>query len=335
MGYDIPQILERIDLVQLVTRDLGELRKRGADHWAPCPFHTENTASFKVNENSHRYHCFGCGADGDAIDWFEHYHNQEKPIDAAADHAGIIDRGFKPLVPKRRGSITRPNLRDPAAPLTKFERDHAELFNHGLAEPPVEFEQWIGSRGWSERAWRQLWLDHHIGWNQGSLVFVYTHGIKTRMNPSDSHSTRWGFKDRDGKWHPCGEAKHNLWRQEFLTSQKVSDVFLIEGETDLMTLLDNRPERRNEVYCGVPGASWTPDPIMAYKIAHGRRVYIAQDNDKAGRELIERVVPVLKSESPTEVLSLNWPAIGAGEKADLSDIRNYLQNDFDKLWLTV
>lgn len=32
-----------------------------------CPFHNEKTASCKIEKN--RFHCFGCGADGDVIDW--------------------------------------------------------------------------------------------------------------------------------------------------------------------------------------------------------------------------------------------------------------------------
>ena len=33
---------------------------------AICPFHDDHTPSLKLDE---RYHCFGCGADGDAIDF--------------------------------------------------------------------------------------------------------------------------------------------------------------------------------------------------------------------------------------------------------------------------
>lgn len=34
-----------------------------------CPFHTEKTPSFHVDEKKGRYHCFGCGAHGDAVSW--------------------------------------------------------------------------------------------------------------------------------------------------------------------------------------------------------------------------------------------------------------------------
>ena len=37
------------------------------DHWAPCPFHQEKTASFHVDDRKGFYYCFGCHAKGDAI----------------------------------------------------------------------------------------------------------------------------------------------------------------------------------------------------------------------------------------------------------------------------
>ena len=57
-------------LFDLVAASLP-LKRRGRAWWAPCPFHNEKTSSFKVEERKGRwrYHCFGCGADGDAIEW--------------------------------------------------------------------------------------------------------------------------------------------------------------------------------------------------------------------------------------------------------------------------
>ncbi|MGE5505021.1 MAG: DNA primase [Actinomycetota bacterium] len=65
-----PQFLDelrmRVPLVQVVARRV-KLARKGREHQGLCPFHNEKTPSFTVNEDKGFYHCFGCGAHGDAI----------------------------------------------------------------------------------------------------------------------------------------------------------------------------------------------------------------------------------------------------------------------------
>jgi DNA primase len=44
-----------------------KLLKAGREYKACCPFHQEKTPSFTINDDKGFYHCFGCGAHGDAI----------------------------------------------------------------------------------------------------------------------------------------------------------------------------------------------------------------------------------------------------------------------------
>src|SRR5690349_15725567 len=44
-----------------------KLTRAGREWKACCPFHNEKTPSFTINDEKHFYHCFGCGAHGDAI----------------------------------------------------------------------------------------------------------------------------------------------------------------------------------------------------------------------------------------------------------------------------
>ena len=65
-----PQFLDelrnRIVLSDLVGRRT-RLQRRGREHVGLCPFHKEKTPSFTVADDKGFYHCFGCGAHGDAI----------------------------------------------------------------------------------------------------------------------------------------------------------------------------------------------------------------------------------------------------------------------------
>lgn len=59
-------IKERANLVEVVSESVT-LKRSGSRLVGLCPFHSEKTPSFHVNEAEGFYHCFGCGAHGDAI----------------------------------------------------------------------------------------------------------------------------------------------------------------------------------------------------------------------------------------------------------------------------
>ncbi|MCX7925677.1 MAG: DNA primase [Fimbriimonadales bacterium] len=60
------EIRDRIDLVELVSQYVP-LERAGKNFKGLCPFHTEKTPSFHVSPALNRFHCFGCGASGDAF----------------------------------------------------------------------------------------------------------------------------------------------------------------------------------------------------------------------------------------------------------------------------
>lgn len=57
---------QRIDLVEVASAHL-DLKRAGASYKANCPFHDEKTPSFMIQKGDTHFHCFGCGAHGDAI----------------------------------------------------------------------------------------------------------------------------------------------------------------------------------------------------------------------------------------------------------------------------
>jgi DNA primase len=61
------QLIKDAPISQVVAHYLPELKKKGVNHQACCPFHAEKSPSFSVNDVKGIYKCFGCGASGDAI----------------------------------------------------------------------------------------------------------------------------------------------------------------------------------------------------------------------------------------------------------------------------
>ncbi|GGD50521.1 DNA primase [Erythrobacter arachoides] len=64
----LDELKSRITLSTLIGRTT-KLTRAGREWKACCPFHSENTPSFTVNDQKGFYHCFGCQAHGSAIDW--------------------------------------------------------------------------------------------------------------------------------------------------------------------------------------------------------------------------------------------------------------------------
>lgn len=72
----INDLLARTDIVDLIDARV-KLKKQGKNFHACCPFHNEKTPSFTVNGEKQFYHCFGCGAHGNAIDFLMNYDKLE------------------------------------------------------------------------------------------------------------------------------------------------------------------------------------------------------------------------------------------------------------------
>ena len=72
----INDLLARTDIVDLIDARV-KLKKQGKNYHACCPFHNEKTPSFTVNGDKQFYHCFGCGAHGNAIDFLMNFDRLE------------------------------------------------------------------------------------------------------------------------------------------------------------------------------------------------------------------------------------------------------------------
>ncbi|CAM4226410.1 DNA primase [Pseudoalteromonas byunsanensis] len=94
----IDDLLDRTDIVDLIDARVG-LKKAGKDYQACCPFHNEKSPSFTVSRDKQFYHCFGCGANGNAISFMMEYDKLEF-VDAIEELASLLNLD----VPREQGS---------------------------------------------------------------------------------------------------------------------------------------------------------------------------------------------------------------------------------------
>ena len=86
----IDQILNQTDIVDLISGYI-DLKSKGKEFSACCPFHGEKTPSFTVSPEKQFYHCFGCGAHGTAISFLMEHEGLQfiEAVEVLANRLGL------------------------------------------------------------------------------------------------------------------------------------------------------------------------------------------------------------------------------------------------------
>ncbi len=87
----IDTLVQRVDIFDIISKHI-ELKKAGSNYLGLCPFHNEKSPSFTVSSQKNLYHCFGCGAGGNALTFIKNYLNLDyvDSIKQLAKIAGVI-----------------------------------------------------------------------------------------------------------------------------------------------------------------------------------------------------------------------------------------------------
>ena len=96
--YDfVLQVKSSNDIVDVIGSYL-ELRRKGANFMARCPFHGEKTPSFSVSRNLQIFKCFGCGESGDVVKFVQKYESCTfwEALEILAKRAGVPLPEFGP-----------------------------------------------------------------------------------------------------------------------------------------------------------------------------------------------------------------------------------------------
>ena len=102
----IEDLRQRVPLSDIIGRRVKLVRK-GRRFSGLCPFHSEKTPSFSVVDDDGFYHCFGCGAHGDAISFLREMDGLDfmEAVERLADMAGLAmpkSTHIDPMVTRQR-----------------------------------------------------------------------------------------------------------------------------------------------------------------------------------------------------------------------------------------
>jgi len=87
---ELEDFKSKCDIVKVVSHYVS-LEKAGSSYRGLCPFHEERTPSFYVNPEKKFFHCFGCGAGGDVIEFVKKIENVSfiEAVQKVAEICGI------------------------------------------------------------------------------------------------------------------------------------------------------------------------------------------------------------------------------------------------------
>ncbi len=112
----IHDLLARTDIVEVIGRYV-QLKKAGINHKGLCPFHGEKSPSFTVSPSRQTYHCFGCGAHGNAVGFLMEHSGlgfvdavrdlaQQAGMTVPQDDATPEERARAAQLKERQGTLT-------------------------------------------------------------------------------------------------------------------------------------------------------------------------------------------------------------------------------------
>lgn len=150
--YFIDDLKSRADLVRLIQPYAPDLKKKGANWMACCPFHQEKTPSFSVNPSKGFYKCFGCGKGGTAFNFVMEMEGLNFPeaVKRVAEFSGVmlpepIDDASYARSKKKREE--KKQLADQVIELNQVALDHWEKELQGKSKEAKAARAYLDSRG--------------------------------------------------------------------------------------------------------------------------------------------------------------------------------------------
>lgn len=153
----VSEIRDRSSILEVVS-DYVTLKKTGRNHRGLCPFHSEKTPSFMVNEEKQIFHCFGCGEGGDVFTFLikaGHY-SFPQAVEELAKRYGV-------RLPARELSASQKKQMDKRESLFEINRIASEYFRDLLTRrrEGEEGRRYLSQRGISQ----EVVAEHGLGYS--------------------------------------------------------------------------------------------------------------------------------------------------------------------------
>ncbi len=322
----LQQVLAATDIVDLVGRSV-KLRRAGGNYVGLCPFHNEKSPSFNVSPSRQSYHCFGCGAGGNAFRFVMNHDGLSfaEAVRRLADAAGIRiqEEAFDPnaeKLAKARAAMLRAHKElaewyhlllmrhqcgDAARQYLKSRGMNAEVAkNWQLGFAPGSGEmlwEWAAERQYSESLLLEAGIlkppDAERGRNAPSPRFWNRLMIPIRNDNGEVIGFSGRALNQDAKPKYLNTAETPLFTKSkvlfgFDKSKraiaKQNSAIVVEGQIDMLTVF----EAGFQNVVASQGTAFTELHARMLK-RHANEIVLCFDSDSAGYKAAERAFQIL------------------------------------------
>ena len=312
----INELVERSDIVDVVSGYVRLGKRSGSNLFGLCPFHSEKTPSFSVSPDKQIYHCFGCGKGGGVINFIMEIENLSFPeaVEFLARRAGMpIPEQTDDRESRRRARMLALN-RDAARffysqlsmPAGRAARDYmagrrigsATATNFGLGAAPDSWDSLLRAmeaKGYTGQELFEAGLARR-GKNGG---FYDSFRNRLMFPVIDVRGNVIGFSGRilgDGEPKymnspetPVFSKSRTLFALNLAQKSKSGYIILSEGNIDVVSL----HQAGFDSAVASLGTSLTPEQARLIS-RYTDQVIIAYDNDGAGQKASQRAIGILE-----------------------------------------
>lgn len=322
-GEFINELIKRSDIVRIVSR-YTHLTRKGGTYWGCCPFHHEKTPSFSVSEERGLYHCFGCKAGGNVINFVSEIESVDKgeAIRILAKEAGLEvpqyngasrDQAAKAKKRERLFALMRAAARhyheNLCLPQAKSARDYLQRrevgenlvkrFGLGYSVDGKEMISYLEKSGYTKQEMKEAGLaaqraDEYYDVFYGRLIFpILTNfgevasfgGRVLSQNPDFA-------KYRNGSQTEIFDKSRNIYAINLLKKRKqtvgLPYIVMTEGYMDVISL----HKAGFDMAVASMGTALTQTQAKLLK-NYCDRIYISYDGDGAGQKATLRGLDIL------------------------------------------
>ena len=295
----IDELVDRNDIVDVVSGYVRLSKRSGANQFGLCPFHSEKTPSFAVNGEKQIYHCFGCGKGGGVINFIMEIENL----------------GYRDAVAflARRAGMTLPEEDNDGesrrrARMLALNKDAARFFYEQLSTPAGKAAgEYMARRrispatarnfgvGFAPDSWDSLVKAmQQKGYSERELLDAGL--VRSGKNGGiyDTFRNRLMFGDGEPKYMNSPETlvfnkSRNLFALNLAKKSKSGYIILSEGNIDVVSL----HQAGFDSAVASLGTSLTPEQARLIS-RYTNEVIIAYDSDSAGLKAAQRAIGILE-----------------------------------------